>query len=231
MNPRPIVLLLALGAAACNMGPYAAPVDAVLSFVPDAYELTENDDILVSGRAAEGDKPRGVLLSGRAMVADEDPPTAYDGKTLPLANIEVEFVTYPSTVCLIPETAMLEAAFPDAPDDITSMDDVYAACDLDGNNQIDADAPEWCAWYWNAEENTWYQIYGSYLGYTDDTSDEPYCPNDMWATTDSFGIVNFYFFIDQMPYTVESGETTFGTAEVNAFITNDSAKLMVTMTN
>lgn len=222
-----LIIPLAFG---CSRGPYPAPVDAVVTILPAAATLAPSqstkDPLAMVGRDQEGLPPQGVMLWARAVVTDSDPPLAYENSQLPLTNIQVEIRTSASTICVLPTESVWQATPPEIPDDI---DDIQAACAEEWQ--------DWCAWYWDADSESFYQLYDTYVAYPGDTSDtgydDPYCPNFLLSSTDSSGGLDFYVFVDALPHSVdsESGSISWSNATVSAYITNDSADLTISTTS
>lgn len=216
--------------AGCNAGPFEAPLDAVLSFTPDAYEIVPSDQIRYSGldTDAEGNPyettPRGYMLAASALVADESPPDAYADSTYALSNISVEIRSLHDGVYVLPATAVEIADLPSPPEGVTSQEDVEAECDTDGNGRIDDDAEDWCSYWWDAENQRYYQVKDTYHS----SGDDFFRPNLYIGATSSRGILEFYIFVDELAWEQDSsGNEKWWGGMISGSITNSVAEIII----
>lgn len=174
--------------SACASGPWPAPSTAVLSEL-EAY-------ILVPSEVHIYQDGFGTLLFADAIVSDES-------TGLPMDGIEVEVMTNWSGVYVVPQSAIKLVDYPSAPEDVLNGSAAPAEyCDVDpADGLIDANADEWCSWWWDTETSQFYQFGGDYAMTNDD-----FQPTYMASGTDNRGICRFYLFVDSLPYSEESGE-------------------------
>ncbi len=198
-----IAVSLPLFLSACANGYYPAPAWAAMSEIEDITIAPSTSLVSQDGL--------GVLILGDILV--------YDTNTeQPLAGVEVEMSTMWSGLYVLPETAIKLVDYPEAPEDVQSAEDVAAYCDVwpdGGDDQIDADAPDWCSWWWDTETGQFYQFGGDYAMTPDN-----YRPTYMISGTDNRGLMRFYLYVDSLPYTATEDETTgsFSSAGVMASI-------------
>jgi len=210
MTHSTLSTLLLLGLIGCSGGPFPAPATAVLG---DFEDLT-----LVPSSAHVSQDGIGSLLIADALVTDEK-----SGE--PLNNIEVEVLTGWSGIYVIPETAVKLVDYPEAPADVDPDDpaSVAAYCDRDPEDgMIDADAEDWCSWYWDAGTGAYYEFGGDYAMTPDN-----YQPTYMIGGTDVRGICRFYLYVDSLPYDGEA----FTSASVWVSIGVDSTSFAIDVEN
>ncbi len=185
-------------AAGCADGPYSAPAWASI-VVPDAITLGSSDAYL------EQDNTGSLIIADVAVVDEET------GE--PMNGIEVEVLTSWSGVYLLPEAAIKMVDYPAAPDGVSSWEDVSNLCDTDQDGYIDADAEDWCSWYWDLETGSFYQFGSDYA------DAEDYRPTYLISGTDNRGLLRFYVYVDSLPYEAGGEETaSFGSANIYASI-------------
>lgn len=179
--------ILAILMISCADGYYQAPYYASLSMC---------DDITLGASTAFIDQDgTGMIVLADVMVVDSI-------NEVPMDNIQVEVITGWPGVYVVPETAVKLVDYPSPGEGVSSVDEVTEACDADGDGRIDADAGEWCSWWW--ESGVYYYQFGS--DYADTSS--KYRPTYLIDGTDEHGILRFYLFIDSMPYSSSDTEVT-----------------------
>ncbi len=193
MNKIAALGLLSLALSACQSS-WPAPASAELSDLED-FEVVTSTAV----QTADG---VGVLLFGDIMVFDSD-------TDMPLNNIEVEILSNWSGIYTIPENAIKLVDGVSAPADVVDgTTPVADYCDVNpADGYIDADADDWCSWWWDTESQAYYQFGGDYAMGPDN-----YQPTYMIGTTDNRGVLRFYLYIDAMPYDAENA--TFSDAAV-----------------
>lgn len=190
------------GLGGCTDRTYPAPYDATVE-VPEDFALYPSE--YYYDWDAEG-----TLLFARSVVYHPTYET-------PLANIEVEIISGGSGVYIIPDEAIMLADMPSTAEGVSSYEEAEAACDQDGNGQIDDTAGDWCSWYWDSESGSYYQLSGEYA----DTEDF-YRPNYLLTGTNNYGVVEFYLFVDRMPHDSSGDEIEWYSVDVYVNITADT---------
>jgi len=129
----------------------------------------------------------------------------------PLDNIQVEVTSGWSGVYLIPKTAVKTVSYPGEPDP--------SACDADGDEIIDDDAPDSCSWYWDTTGQQYFQLAGDFA--------DAYRPNYLIGATDNRGIMRTYLYVDDVPET----DLAFGDVQIMASLGHTSTAMMITVDN
>lgn len=163
-------LLLAL-AVGCASGPYGAPNGAEITYVDGE---ADNGPIFDVGYN-DPDDGIGLLLRAQVLVTN----TVLEGgqgdtREMPLNNVLVDITSGWSAAYVIPSTA------------VNTVDDYELSCEED-------DSAECSAWFDIGEER-YVEFSG---GYTDLGGLRP---TYMSAGTDGRGLLDFYVFIDSIPY-------------------------------
>ncbi len=199
--------ILAGLSAGCMKDPLSAPVNSVISVNPVSVELATSS-------AFELEDNVGIYLIVDAMVMG---PSDYDDP-LPLENIAVEATTSGFGILVLPFSAVQTLDVPGAPADPTTA---YADECFDEEGNFAPDQAEWCAYFYDSEKGSFFQLANSYA------SAGGYTPNFASVPTDGRGIARFWLFIDQMPYDFSNENPEQGDAAVYFSIGVDSEALVV----
>lgn len=193
---------------------------------PFGATVTVPNDILISWSTADNTRNlQGLMVPFIIGVSKADDST---GKTIPLPYTEVTITTSFGGVYLLPKEAIIVSAYPDVPDEITSVEDVEDYC-TDENGAFFL-TEEWCAWYWDIETSQFYQFNGNYSSAFSETEDGSYyfAPTMMVTETNGMGIIEAYMFIDAMPVISEGNESAIQDVSITAGITWDSQPFFIT---
>lgn len=162
--------------AGCMSAPLQAPYGSTVSWDETTAEFAEGD-------YCEDTEPdyTGTLRMYDVFVVDDD--------DVPLGNIAVEIqVEGPGGIYVLPQEAIKTVDLPAADADVQSAADIRSAC-VDDNGNFD-NTNEWCAWYWDEENEQFYQ-------FGDDYADAGgYAPTYFTDVTDQRGLMRVYVFYD-----------------------------------
>ena len=131
---------------------------------------------------------------------------------VPMDNIQVEVTSGYGGVYLVPKTAVKTVSYPDEPED-------YDACDVDGDGQIDDDAPDNCSWWLDTSGNRYFQLGADFA--------DSYRPTYMVGATDEHGVLRLYAYVDKLPAENEE-ESSFASVTVMALLGHDSDGVEIT---
>lgn len=162
--------------AGCMNAPLSAPFGSTVSWDETTAEFGLGDYC----EESEPDFTGTMRLYDVLVIDDND---------VPLGNIAVEIqVEGAGGVYVLPQEAIKTVDLPAADADVQSAADVRAAC-VDDNGNFD-NTNEWCAWYWDEENQQFYQ-------FGDDYADAGgYAPTYFSGVTDQRGLMRVYVFYD-----------------------------------
>jgi hypothetical protein len=127
---------------------------------------------------------------------------------LPMDNIQVEVLSNYYDIFLIPKSAVKQVSAEEVDE---------ASCDLDGDGEVDADAPDGCYWLYDVSGNQYIQIAPDFADY--------YRPNYMIGATDEHGVLRTYVYVNGLPLT-DAG--AFGDADITVMLGHTSASFTIT---
>lgn len=201
-------LLFAL-AAGCSRGPFNAPPGSRVS-------LTPSERLVVLGSFYCTSDLQGVMGRVDAQVVNSNGDA--------LDNIYVEIFAEPGIYVLPPEALKL-VEYPEAPADYEQQ---YASVCDNGSGGIQAGAPDWCVWYYDAVAGDFYDFNGEYAdayGTTDSGVPYVFRPDYYKAVTNSAGLASFWYFVDQLPASSSSEEEGSGDTSSSSSSECDSSLL------
>jgi hypothetical protein len=203
MLKKAVIAPLALVVTACL--PPSSGVEAPYSA---ALQLPEDVVLSWNKEYNEVEDGIGALVLLDMLVYDSDSGD-------PMDNIRVEVMSLWSGIYLIPQTAVKIVPPPNEPD--------MAECDVDGDGQIDFDAPDSCSWSSNFDTsgNQYFELASEFAS--------AYSPNLMYGATDEHGLLRIYVYVDSMPATAdsESGLVTFDPSGIWASIGHQSGNVLI----
>ena len=203
---KPILFLSSLLAVGCVADNQLAPSYATVSFIPEEITLGANDsfnDTDLAGRL--------VMFNVLVTAQSERWTASYD---LPLENVQIEVTSMYDGVYLLPQEAVELVSYPSLPADVTSVADVRDRC-TDDFGYYSHEAGDWCAWYWDTENNSFYQFNDTYASAYQSIDDPDICgeentPCEYWfgpthlkSSTNERGILTVYALIDTLPLSEE----------------------------
>lgn len=140
----------------------------------------------------------GAIIVGDFQVVDTE-------RDMPLQNVTLEIFSNSGGACLVPEGALQVVDYPTPPEG-ASQADCY-----DENGNLDNQSNEWCGWNYDT-------ITGEYYEFGSDYSDaDGFCPNYQVATTDRYGLVRLYVYLDALATSgtdEEGGSSGFQNAQI-----------------
>lgn len=196
---------------------------------PFGSQVSVPDDVVISWSTSNNDFDlQGLILPFDIGVFNTNQST---GTSEPLPYTQVEITSSYGGVYLIPQEAVGMVNPPGVPDGISSASDVEAACsDENGDFALNED---WCAWYWDSENATFYQFNGTYADLFEEDEEGNtyfYAPTYMVTQTNNSGLVRIYALVDSMPQeeAAEDETAAFQDVSITVNIGWDSQAFMIT---
>jgi hypothetical protein len=198
-------LLLSMG---CTSGVVQAPYGST---------VVTPDNIQLSWTAAYNDYD----LAGAVQLFDI---MVLGADNLPLENVEIDISTSYGGVYIVPQESIELVGYPSVPADVQSYEDLERYCTVDedgdgvGDGNIYTLNYDWCAWYWDTVNDTYYSFAGTYAdNYTNTDSGDLYwfAPTYVRATTDNRGTYRGYLLVDTLQ---NQGEGSYADVVITASI-------------
>lgn len=125
----------------------------------------------------------------------------YDGEDdAPLQNINLEIISNSTGACLVPSEALQLVDSPFIPEGASMADCV------DENGNFDNTVNEWCAWNYDTLSGNYYQFGSDYA------DDGGFCPGYFEGTTDRYGLLRVYVYLDALA--TQGEESDFQNAQI-----------------
>jgi hypothetical protein len=184
-------------------GTYPAPAGSSLS-MPEDVGISWSDDY-----NEEHDQIGMFIMSDLSVL---DPA----GRVLD--SVEVEVLSNWGGVYLLPITAVKTVDYPSSGAGIDTYEQFLAACDSDDDGVIDAEAEDWCSWYWDSSSDQFFELASDYSDVAE------FGPNYFLGATDNRGLLRIYIYVDSLPgsdgtYTDVSISASIGVATGSFLIT------------
>lgn len=169
-------MLMATLMGACVNGSVLAPYTAVI-YPPEEFLINWSEEW---NSEHDGE---GVVLFADIVVEDSS-------TDLPLEQIQIEVLSTWEGIYVLPAEAILTVSYPEAPEDWQEGYEEY--CYDDAGN-FDPSENEWCTWYYDELNGSFYEIAGDYA----DAGD--FSPNMASGETDKRGIFRVFIYVDTFP--------------------------------
>ena len=194
---------LATMISGCIGGTYPAPAGSSLS-LPEDVAISWSDEY-----NEEHDQIGMFIMSDLTVLGP-------DGRALD--SVEVEVMSNWGGVYLLPVTAVKTVDYPSTGSGVETYEQFIASCDADEDGVIDAEAEDWCSWYWDSYSDQFFEFASDYADV------DEFGPNYHLGATDHRGLLRLYIYVDSLPgsdgsYTDVSISASIGVAAGSFVIT------------